>query len=335
MLDERLQGYRVTILNDGDVYWVPMTRLTLACPAVEDWYQCSWKFGSWVHNGFEVDLYTDGKEIDLSSYVVNPEWELLNTSSTRNVVSYACCPEPYPNIVYELNIRKRESVKKEPIRRKSGLFSYVTRDEGEVHESDMTRVLLLPTVIVSLLVPFQFLVPPESCQRISVLTILLVALVGMFFVMHGADQELLESTIDLDHFYYVSIVWVFAALLLSILTLHICRWGHNRSRLPDCLRKVFLRCLSKVVCISYSTGYDVSSATVSKDLVDEKHDVERGSRLEEQMAALLNVVRGLSNYVMELKDNHSEWYLMVLVLDRLLCLIFLIIFIVYACIVLV
>ena len=38
--------------------------------------------------------------MDLSNYVVNGEWELLSIKIVRNVVRYACCEEPFPDVTF-------------------------------------------------------------------------------------------------------------------------------------------------------------------------------------------------------------------------------------------
>ena len=45
--------------------------------------------------------------MDISSYVTNPEWDLIGTSGTRNEVIYECCPEPYLDITYTIHVRRR------------------------------------------------------------------------------------------------------------------------------------------------------------------------------------------------------------------------------------
>ena len=45
--------------------------------------------------------------MDISSYVTNPEWDLIGTSGTRNEVIYDCCPEPYLDITYNIHVRIR------------------------------------------------------------------------------------------------------------------------------------------------------------------------------------------------------------------------------------
>ena len=51
--------------------------------------------GSWVYNGFKVNLKLQSEEADTSSYISNPEWELLGAPAERHEIIYECCPEPY------------------------------------------------------------------------------------------------------------------------------------------------------------------------------------------------------------------------------------------------
>lgn len=161
--------YLAVVESQGNITWIPMTKLVITCPKVDTHYACSWKFGSWTHSGFQIDIFTIYNSIDMASYTSNPDWQVFNISSTRNVVYYSCCREPYIDITYAMNIQKKPPVRKGgSTYEMAGLFNYAVQGNDEVHASDMTYILLLPTVIVSLLVPFQFLVPPESSQRISV-----------------------------------------------------------------------------------------------------------------------------------------------------------------------
>ena len=51
--------------------------------------------GSWVYNGFKVNLKLQTDEADVSSYISNNEWDLLKAPAERHEVIYECCPEPY------------------------------------------------------------------------------------------------------------------------------------------------------------------------------------------------------------------------------------------------
>ena len=46
-------------------------------------------------------------EVDLSNYVQNGEWENMKIIIKRNVVYYACCVEPFPDVTIVVHIRRR------------------------------------------------------------------------------------------------------------------------------------------------------------------------------------------------------------------------------------
>ena len=45
------------------------------------------KYGSWTYDGFKLDLdFYDGQEnVDLSDYIVDNEWSLIQSSGRKNV----------------------------------------------------------------------------------------------------------------------------------------------------------------------------------------------------------------------------------------------------------
>lgn len=47
------------------------------------------------------------QEMDLNQYTVNGGWDIIGTEAKRNVVYYACCPEPFPDVTYFLFLRRR------------------------------------------------------------------------------------------------------------------------------------------------------------------------------------------------------------------------------------
>lgn len=55
----------------------------------------------------QVNLVIQTEEGDLSNYVTNGEWDLIDMIVERNVVYYSCCEEPYPDITYHIILRRR------------------------------------------------------------------------------------------------------------------------------------------------------------------------------------------------------------------------------------
>ena len=54
-----------------------------------------------------MNLLNQAEEGDLSNYVANGEWDLIDLVVERNVVYYSCCEEPYPDITYHIVLRRR------------------------------------------------------------------------------------------------------------------------------------------------------------------------------------------------------------------------------------
>ena len=45
--------------------------------------------------------------MDLSEYYLNVEWDILSVPAERHIKYYPCCPEPYPDIYFNMVIRRK------------------------------------------------------------------------------------------------------------------------------------------------------------------------------------------------------------------------------------
>ena len=81
-------------------------------------------------------MQNESSEIELGMYIKSAEWFLASAPAQRNELKYFCCPEPYPDVTFVVNIQRRT------------LF-YLTN-------------LILPLVVISVLITFVFALPPES-----------------------------------------------------------------------------------------------------------------------------------------------------------------------------
>lgn len=54
-----------------------------------------------------MELERQSEQGDVSNYQPNGEFDLVNFSAHRNVEFYSCCPEPYPDITYEIRLKRR------------------------------------------------------------------------------------------------------------------------------------------------------------------------------------------------------------------------------------
>ena len=85
---------------------------------------------------------------DLSNFMPNGEWSLLGMPGKRNSVVYDCCPEPYVDITFTINIRRRT------------LYYFFN--------------LIVPCVLISSMALLGFTLPPDAGEKLT-LGILLFA----------------------------------------------------------------------------------------------------------------------------------------------------------------
>ena len=102
-------------------------------------------------------------EVDLSNYVQNGEWELMKIIIKRNVVYYACCVEPFPDVTFVVHIRRR-------------MLYYLYN-------------VIFPCIMMSALTLLVFCLPPDSGEKITMgITVLLAFSVFMLTVAEDLPE---------------------------------------------------------------------------------------------------------------------------------------------------
>lgn len=145
----------VVLRSDGHIMWDAPAITKSSCKVDVSYFpfdgqQCHLTFGSWTYNGNQIDLRNRLDTGDLTDFVENVEWEVLGMPATRNVVTYGCCSEPYPDVTYTLLLRRRASF-------------YIFN-------------LLLPCIMISFLAPLGFYLPADSGEKVSLGVTVLLAL---------------------------------------------------------------------------------------------------------------------------------------------------------------
>lgn len=103
---------QIKVSSNGDNLWLSPVILFSSCKILVKYFpfdeqHCKLKFGSWTYDGFQLDLRAEADEAESEKFVKNGEWELVGVPCKRNVVKYVCCEEPYPDVTYEVQIRRR------------------------------------------------------------------------------------------------------------------------------------------------------------------------------------------------------------------------------------
>lgn len=163
--DDYTRGYmrsKAMVRSDGNVFWPPPTKFRSTCPVDVTYFPfddqtCILKLGSWMYDGYQVDVTNRTSSVDLSNYVPSGEWELLDARIVRNVMYYSCCPEPFPDVTITLVMR-----------RKTLYYMYN---------------VVLPCMMMSVLTLLVFCLPPDSGEKIALgITVLLAFSVFMLAI---------------------------------------------------------------------------------------------------------------------------------------------------------
>ncbi|XP_068179353.1 neuronal acetylcholine receptor subunit alpha-7-like [Antennarius striatus] len=185
-----------------DVRWFPF-----------DIQRCELKFGSWTFDGWLLDLQM--KEADVSGYLTNGEWDLLEVPGGRHEVFYDCCAEPYPDVTFVVTLRRRT------------LFYALN--------------LLIPCVLLSSMTLLVFLLPANSGEKISLgITVLLSLTVFMLMV-----AEIMPATSDsvplIGQYFASTMVIVGMSVVATVIVLQFHHHNPNSGQMPRWVHLVLLQ----------------------------------------------------------------------------------------------
>lgn len=193
---------RAIVLNYGDVLWMAPYILQLSCQVNLKYFPydkqiCKVKIGSWTYHGLALDVKPENMTMDVSKSDSNAQWRLVSTNVKRNVQTYPCCPEPFPDITYTITIERR-------------LQSYWMN-------------FLYPGMFLTTLTMMAFISPAsDTGERVG---LVLTSLVSMFiFLKMVAERTPSSDVIPLLSIFFVmlsfEILLIFYSVCFSINTYH-------------------------------------------------------------------------------------------------------------------
>ncbi|KAJ8979143.1 hypothetical protein NQ317_016763, partial [Molorchus minor] len=95
--------------------------------------------------------------IDLQDYYISVEWDIMKVPAVRNEKYYSCCEEPYPDIIFNITLRRKT------------LFYTVN--------------LIIPCVGISFLSILVFYLPSDSGEKVSLSISILLSLTVFFLLL--------------------------------------------------------------------------------------------------------------------------------------------------------
>ncbi|XP_074509680.1 neuronal acetylcholine receptor subunit alpha-7-like isoform X2 [Sebastes fasciatus] len=208
----------VLVNSSGFCEYLPPGIFVSTCNVDVRWFpfdiqRCELKFGSWTFDGWLLDIQM--KEADVSGYMTNGEWDLVEVPGGRHEVFYDCCAEPYPDITFVVTLRRRT------------LFYALN--------------LLIPCVLLSCMTLVVFLLPANSGEKISLgITVLLSLTVFMLMV-----AEIMPATSDsvplIGQYFASTMVIVGMSVVATVIVLQFHHHNPNSGHMPRWVNLVLLQ----------------------------------------------------------------------------------------------
>ncbi|XP_063735071.1 neuronal acetylcholine receptor subunit alpha-7-like isoform X2 [Eleginops maclovinus] len=208
----------VLVNSSGFCEYLPPGIFVSTCSVDVRWFpfdiqRCELKFGSWTFDGWLLDLQM--KEADVSGYMTNGEWDLLEVPGDRHELFYDCCAEPYPDVTFVVTLRRRT------------LFYALN--------------LLIPCVLLSSMTLVCFLLPANSGEKISLgITVLLSLTVFMLMV-----AEIMPATSDsvplIGQYFASTMVIVGMSVVATVMVLQFHHHNPNDGNMPRWVHLVLLQ----------------------------------------------------------------------------------------------
>ncbi|XP_011699499.1 PREDICTED: neuronal acetylcholine receptor subunit alpha-7-like [Wasmannia auropunctata] len=219
----------VIVSHTGEVVWLSHGIFRSSCDINVEFFpfdeqRCALKWASWTYDGYQLELERQSEQGDVSNYQANGEFHLLDFTARRNVEYYSCCEEPYPDITYEIRLRRRP-------------MFYVFN-------------LILPCILINGVALLVFYVPSESGEKV---TLGISALLSMTVFLMTIRETLppTEKTPLISLYYGVSICLVSFASGLAVVTLNLHHRGVRGIRVPRIVRSLVLDKLARIVFLNF------------------------------------------------------------------------------------
>nr|XP_061830534.1 CHRNA7-FAM7A fusion protein-like [Nerophis lumbriciformis] len=319
--DERFDATfrtNVVVRSSGDCLYLPPAIFKSTCYIDVRWFpfdiqKCDLKLGSWTYDGWSVNLTMS--EADISGYIANGEWDLVEVTVKRDEHIYPCCPEPYPDVKYTIVMRRRT------------LYYGIN--------------LLIPCILISMLALLVFLLPADSGEKISLgITVLLALTVFMLIV-----AEIMPATSDsvplIAQYFVTTMVIVAFSIIATVVVLQFHHHDPNGARMPKWVRVFLLNWCAWFLLMkrpdedkknpqNSPTGIDTKAGVPSSTNDEDQAFPPKGQSYaadsgEPELVKILNEVRYIARRFRVQDDGKTavnDWKFAAAVIDRLCFVIF-------------
>ncbi|XP_069017371.1 neuronal acetylcholine receptor subunit alpha-10a isoform X1 [Embiotoca jacksoni] len=231
----------VVIQHDGQIMWDSPAITKSSCKVDVSFFpfdaqQCRFTYGSWTYNGNQLDILNAMDSADLADLVDNVEWEVLGMPTKKNIIVYGCCADPYPDVTYTLELKRRASF-------------YVFN-------------LLIPCVMISFLAPLGFYLPADSGEKVSLGVTVMLALT-VFQLLVAEIMPPSENVPLIGKYYIATMTMITASTALTIFIMNIHHCGPDAKPVPKWAKTFILQHMARM-CFVYEVGENCMSPQPEK-----------------------------------------------------------------------
>ncbi|KOX71213.1 Acetylcholine receptor subunit alpha-like 1 [Melipona quadrifasciata] len=161
--------------------------------------------------------------IDLTDYYISVEWDIIKVPAVRNEAFYICCEEPYPDIVFNITLRRKT------------LFYTVN--------------LIVPCVGISFLSLLVFYLPSDSGEKVSLSISILLSLTVFFLLLAEIIPPTSLTVPLLGKYLLFTMVLVTLSVVVTIAVLNVNFRSPVTHRMAKWVRVVFIQVLPRFLLI--------------------------------------------------------------------------------------
>lgn len=306
----------VIVFHTGTVFYSPKMRLRAPCSLdltkfPFDEQICKLTFGSWTYDNSNINLthFAFGENgLDIADLRVNREWSVTESLATRSDKEFQYATNKYPLIEFSFRLQRNPTYYR--------------------------HVFILPAVLLAILVPFQFLLPPDSKDRMILGGVLMMGIILLLIMLQDFLPEAHPTIPTLASYYSVTLIWIALSMIASIWVINTQSRGPRGRRVPELMRQCILRGLRRLVCLGDDAYFPLNEIdTLSMKSLDipavepiVKSDISGNqSKLEKDVEEILRHVQTMiicTKTAQARKEVQNEWKEVAVVLDRVLCFLF-------------
>ena len=199
--------------------------------------------------------------IDLNDYYISVEWDVMSVPAQRRERYYSCCEEPYPDIYFNITLRRKT------------LFYTVN--------------LIIPCVGISFLSVLVFYLPSESGEKVSLCISILLSLTVFVLLLAEIIPPTSLTVPLLGKYLLFTMVLVTLSVMSTICVLNVNFRSPSTHKMSGWMRRLFVQYLPSLLFV------------VRPDKGDDDDEEDAGPDGEESTLAELELPAPPSRYDLE------------------------------------